>query len=71
MSQHILRYAGLNRTCCSKFAEQYACESSKTNVIKMLACILTCGAGGLAQRLFPCLSPMRPGFDSQSGQSRM
>ena len=28
-------------------------------------------AGGLAQRLFPCLSPMRPGFDSQSGQSRM
>ena len=29
-------------------------------------------ASGLAQRLFPCLSPMRPGFDFQSGQmSRM
>ena len=23
------------------------------------------GTGGLEQRLFPCLSPMRPGFDSQ------
>ena len=29
-------------------------------------------ASGLAQLLFPCLSPMRPGFDFQSGQmSRM